>query len=108
MGVWRRIRKSKPKPKPKKMSLLTRLIDPLPGEEKLPVHQFMAGLAEVQRGHITKQQLIVEFNLNQAEQQQLNTWLNTGNTDRLEVHDILLLGENGNYPLSFVQSRLGL
>lgn len=90
------------------MSLLTRLVDPLPGEEKLPIHQFQAGIAEFKRGFITAQQFFNAFNLSASEQTQMTTWFSTGNTDRLQVHDILLLGEAGYYDVNTCKTRLGI
>jgi hypothetical protein len=90
------------------MSLLTRLIDPLPGEEKLPIHAFQAGIAEFKRGHVTAPQFFAAFNLSASEQTQMTTWFTTGNTERLEVHDILLLGESGLYDLNACKTRLGI
>ena len=92
------------------MSLLTRLIDPLDGEEKIPVHQFTAGLAEVFRGQITRSQFIAGFGIKPDEEAQLDSFIShlAGSTlTREEVHDVLLLAENGFRTPSQVLTRLG-
>jgi hypothetical protein len=94
-----------------RMSLLTRLIDPAEGEEKLPVHQFMAGLAEYKRGAITGPQLVEAFNLSGAEATQLQNFLDNLDGDAIDralIHDVLLLGETGLYSAAQVVSRLGV
>jgi len=95
------------------MSLLTRLIDPdlEAGEEKIPAHQFMAALAEYKRGAITGQQVVGAFDLSGAEATSLQSWLANLDTDvinRQLIHDVLLLGEAGLYPMPMVQNRLGV
>lgn len=96
------------------MSLLTRLVDPQPGEEKIAVHQFLAAIAEFTRGApgVTVQRFVEEFNLNAAEEAQLVAWYTTevatGNLTRERIHDVLLLGEVGIYSVSQVMSRLNL
>lgn len=97
------------------MSLLTRLIAPLPGEEKLPVHQFLASLAELVRGApgVTLGALHAAFNLNAAEQAQLLDFMASAQTGNLAVqrqviHDVLLLGEGGLYTVNQVITRLNL
>ena len=91
------------------MSLLDRLL----GNEdpKLPVHQFMAALAEYKRGAITKQNVIDAFLLSVPEGTSLQTFLtklDSDTIDRAFIHDVLLLGEAGYYTKSQVQTRLGL
>ncbi len=91
------------------MSLLTRLVAPLEEEIKLPVHQFMAGLAEYKRGEITGSALIIAFNLSVPEAAQLQAFLTNLDNDtinRAVIHDVLMLGEAGYYTLSQVQNRL--
>jgi hypothetical protein len=88
------------------------LIDRVLGQEepKLPVHQFMAALAEYKRGAITGAQVVSAFNLSQAETTQLQSFLSrldSNNLSREMIHDILMLGEYGLYNRSFVLSRLG-
>jgi hypothetical protein len=93
------------------MSLLTRLIDPLEGEEKLPVHQFMAALAEYKRGAVTGAQVVSAFNLSGSEATALQEFLTNLDSDainRAMIHDILMLGEDGQYPIATVRTRLGL
>lgn len=98
------------------MSLLSRLIDPAEGEEKIAVHSFMAALGEYARGApgVTLQALSTAFDLSASEQSQLGNFLSMvdakGATEKLlyrtEVHDVLLLGEAGLYDESQVMSRL--
>ncbi len=92
------------------MTLLTRLIAPLPGEVKLPVHQFMGELAEIRRGESTRAQLISEFNLSTPEETQLDlliAQMAADNVSRAEVHDVLLLGEYGLRTEAQVLTRFG-
>ena len=93
------------------MSLLTRLISPQPGETKLPVHQFMAALAEYKRGAITGSQVIMAFNLVGSETAALQDFLDNLDSDaidRSKLHDVLLLGETGLYDLNKIKSELGV
>jgi len=93
------------------MSLLTRLIEPAVGEEKIPVHQFMAALAEYKRGAVTGAQVVSAFGLSAQETTALQSFLNNldGNSiNRAMLHDVLMLAEAGLYPLSKVRSRLGV
>lgn len=93
------------------MSLLTRLISPSDPEDKLPVHTFMAALAEYKRGVITGQQVIDAFELDSAEATQLQNFLDnldTSSIDRTLIHDVLLLGEAGHYNEAQAKSRLGI
>ena len=93
------------------MSLLTRLIYPLDGETKLPVHQFMAGLAEYKRGAITGPQLATAFSLSETEEIQLQNFLTNLDTDAINreiLHDVLMLGEGKYYTIAQVQTRLGI
>lgn len=93
------------------MSLLTRLVNPNPGEDKLPVHQFMAGLAEYKRGAVTKNQFVNAFGLSGAEATQLDEFLSgldLDSTDRSLIHDVLMLAEAGYYTNAQVKARLGL
>lgn len=93
------------------MSLLTRLVDPQPGEEKLPVHQFQAALAELKRGApgVTVQTVATAFNLSAGEQTELASFVSTFYTDGINrdlIHDVLLLGEAGHYDLETCEERL--
>lgn len=98
------------------MSLLTRLIDPdeEAGEEKIPVHQFMAAITEYARGApgVTVSAIVTAFNLSPAEEAALTAWyiaeIQTGNLSREVVHDALLLGEGKQYTLNQVKNRLNL
>lgn len=93
--------------------MVTRLVSPLEGEAKLPVHQFTAALAEYVRGEVTGAQMVTFFNLSASEQTTLTTWLSnidssgrTAQDIRTEVEDILELGEQGLYDEATVTSRL--
>ncbi len=92
------------------MSLLTRLIDPHPNnEERLPVHQFMAALAEYKRGAITGTQVASAFNLSAGETTALQEFLDnldTSTIDRAKIHDVLMLGSYGLYTITKVRTEL--
>lgn len=93
------------------MSLLTRLIAPVGEEEKIPVHQFMAALAEHRRGSpdMLLADIHAAFNLDAGEQATLATVIQNHNLDGISrelIHDVLMLGEQGIYTLAEVQSRL--
>lgn len=80
------------------MSLLTRLVKPVAGEIKIPVHQFMAALAEYKRpdGLMTGVRLATTFDLSSAEITQLQNFLDRVDNDsitREEIHDVLMLAE---------------
>lgn len=97
------------------MSLLTRLVDPLEGEEKIPVHQFVGGLREIQRGHVTAGQFATFYELTPGEEAAATAWymanlvpVGSSVLETEEVEDVLLLGETGAYSLATVQSRLNL
>ena len=97
------------------MSLVTRLVAPLEGEDKLPVHQFTAGIAEVRRGEISGAEMASRFGLSAGEITALNNWFSAmdagGQTPteiRTETEDVLMLGERGYYSLAEVNTRLGL
>ncbi len=89
------------------------LIDRVLGTEepKIPVHQFMAALAEYKRGAISGAQIVSTFGLSGPEATALQQFLINldGDTiNRAMIHDILLLGETGLYTKTNVMSRLGL
>jgi hypothetical protein len=90
------------------MSLLTRLVAPLEGEIKLPVHQFMAEMAELQRGEIVKQKIVDDFLLTAAEELNLDAFIAEMGVsfDRNEFHDVMMMGERGLYTPAEVQFRL--
>lgn len=93
------------------MSLLTRLIAPSDSEEKLPVHTFMAALAEYKRGAITGQNVVDAFELSVSEATQLQDFLDNldaSSIDRTLIHDVLLLGEAGHFNESQAKGRLGI
>ncbi len=91
------------------MSLLDRLL----GTEnpKLPVHQFMAALAEYERSAITKQNIVDTFDLDETEATALQDFLDeidASNIGRAQIHDVLMLGESGLYTKIQVKNRLGV
>lgn len=91
------------------MTLLNRLLGT--EDPKLPIHQFMAALAEYKRTSITGQQVIDAFGLDAGEATALSEFLDNldGDTiDRAKIHDVLLLGETGLYPKAKVKTELGL
>lgn len=91
------------------MSLLTRLVAPLDGETKLPVHQFTAELAEVWRGEITKAKMVADFNLTPEEETTLDAMIAAigANTfTRQEFHDVMMMGESGFYTPAEITTRL--
>lgn len=93
------------------MGLLTRLVAPLPGEAKLPVHQFMAALSEFKRGapNVTLQSIVTGFGLSAGEATELQTFLSNlllGLIDAQQLHEVLLMGEMGLYTVSDCSSRL--
>lgn len=95
------------------MSLMTRLVAPLPGEDKLPVHQFMASLAELKRGApgVTQGSIATSFNLSASEQTQLANFVTqqtSGAINREMIHDVLMLGELGAYTVQQCLNRLGV
>jgi hypothetical protein len=91
------------------MALLDRVLGT--EEPKIPIHQFMAALAEYKRGEVTKQNVVDSFSLSAGESTALQTWLDSLDIDainRAMIHDVLLLGETGLYSKTQVQSRLGV
>jgi hypothetical protein len=93
------------------MSLLSRLVEPAEGEEKIPSHQFMAALAEYKRGAVTGAQVASAFNLSPTETTQLQGWLDNLDDDTINrqiVHDVLMLAEYGLYTQTQVATRLSV
>lgn len=93
------------------MSLLGRLVNPSEGETKLPVHQFMAELAELQRGEILVAKMYADFDLDATEQTQLDNFIiemTGGNFNREEFHDVMMMGEKGFYSEAEILTRLGI
>jgi hypothetical protein len=93
------------------MSLLSRLVDPAPGEEQIPVHQFMAAVAELKRAApgVSIASIVTAFSLTPGEQTELEGLVNSAYLDKIDgnmLHDVLLLGEGGQYSLAACQSRL--
>ena len=96
------------------MSLLTRLTFPLSGEEKIPVHQFVALVSELLRGApgVDIQTLSASLALSVEEKAEFTAWYvdeyAPGVVGSSEVHDVLMLAESGIYTLSEARSRLGM
>jgi hypothetical protein len=96
------------------MSLLSRLVDPQEGEDRIPVHSFMAAVAEFKRGApgVNAASIAASFNLSAGETTALTTWYTTfvatDLVSRELVHDVLMLGADGKYTVAQVQNRLGL
>lgn len=93
------------------MSLLTRLVSPAVGEEKISVHQFTAALGELRRGapDMLLADVHAAFNLDAGEQVTLASIVKNYNLDgitREVLHDVLMLGEQGLYTVAEVQARL--
>jgi len=95
--------------KDNKMALIDRLLGT--EDPKLPVHQFMAALAEYKRGAITGANIVSAFGLSAGEAISLQSFLNnldSSSIDRTLIHDVLLLGESGYYTKTQVTTRLGI
>jgi len=91
------------------MSLLTRLVAPEAGEIKLPVHQFMAELAEVNRGEITKAKMVTDFIITTEEEVTLDAMIaaiGAATFTRQEFHDVMMMGEMGFYTPAEITTRL--
>ena len=93
------------------MGLLTRLTVPLEGEEKIAAHQFMALVAEYQRGvaSVTRDFIASTFDITGAELTELDSVLTeivSRRTNRALLHDVLLVGEYGIYNLQKVSNRI--
>lgn len=93
------------------MSLLTRLVAPAAGEVQIPIHQFQAALRELKRGApgVTVTTIGDAFALSAGERTELQTLVDSQYLDLIDaelLHDVLLLGERGQYTLQAVQDRL--
>lgn len=93
------------------MSLLSRLVAPAVGEVKLPVHQFMAALAELKRGApgVDVASISSAFDLTAGEQTELATLVTNHYLDlvsREMIHDVLMLGEDNLYTVQQCEARL--
>lgn len=93
------------------MSLLTRLVDPQPGETKIAVHAFMAAVSELKRGApgVTITTVGDAFNLSVQERTDLAVVVGNNFTDGISrelIHDVLILGEENLYTLAQCQARL--
>jgi hypothetical protein len=97
------------------MSLLTRLVAPLEGEIKLPVHQFTAAIAEYKRSAttMTGADLVSKFDLTGGEITTLQQWQTIIDSSpespsaiRGQLEDVFILGERGQYSMVEVESRL--
>ena len=95
------------------MGLVTRLVSPLEGEAKLPVHQFTAGIAEYKRGALLGSELVSKFGIVGDEITTLQQWQTVIDASgepaaawRSQLEDLFCMGETGYYSLVEVQSRL--
>lgn len=95
------------------MGLVTRLVSPLEGEAKLPVHQFTMAIAEYKRGVLSGAELVSKFGLLGAEVTTLQQWQTVIDASgepaagwRSQLEDIFGLGELDYYTLAEVQGRL--
>lgn len=97
------------------MALVERLLGT---EKKIPVHSFMAAMGELQRGEVTRVQVIAAFELDTSATAQLDVLIAHVQAMpaaerfkfRTELHDVLLLAEDGlayNTPAALV-GRLAL
>jgi hypothetical protein len=85
-------------------------------EPKIPVHAFMAAMAEIRRGHGTRNQFVTIFQLDAAAQADLDviiTRFSGGNPlTGVELHDVLLLADAKAVPVyktvAALKTRLGV
>lgn len=95
------------------MGLVTKLVEPLAGEDRLPVHQFMACLAEAKRGApgVNVTTIGAFFELTPGEITSLQEFYDNFNGSqftREQIHDVLMMGEYGIYTVQNVKNRLNL
>lgn len=85
-------------------------------DNKIAVHVFGAGLSELARGAVTKQQLVDAFNLDAAEETELDAIIATyqGLGSAVEqyrfigkLEDVMILSESGFYTEAKAKSELG-
>src|SRR5688572_17014692 len=93
------------------MSLISRLVAPGPSEEAIPIHQFMAAVAELKRGSpsLTMAEVVTAFDLSAAEEDELEALVNSAylnQVSRERVHDVLMLGAKSIYTVQEVEDRL--
>lgn len=85
------------------MGLYEKLVGSDPQDVSIPVHQFMAAVAERDRGVLNRQDLIDTFNIETADLEELDTILDKADSLAADrqfefgrmLHDILLLSEAG-------------
>jgi len=84
-------------------------------EPRIPVHAFMAALAERKRGRVTAQQIVTVFNLDAAaitDASALNARFDdvVNPLTGVEVHDVLLLADAGlaYTTVTTLKNRLGV
>jgi len=85
-------------------------------EPKIPVHAFMAAMAEIKRGFGTRAQFVTVFQLDAAAQADLDALIarfNGGNAlTGVELHDVLLLADSKSVPVyktvAAIKARLGV
>lgn len=93
------------------MSLLSRLTVPADGEAKIPVHQFMAAVAEYKRGApgVTLASITAAFGLSGQEVTDLGTLAAIYVSDQITremIHDVLMLGEAAIYDFNTCLARI--
>ena len=95
------------------MALINRLtgLEMVAGETKLPVQYAISVLLEYHRGHLSFEDVVSAFGLDEVETGALVAWMQStvgAGMEVQEVENILLLGEAGVYDLRRVKDRLGL
>ena len=94
------------------MTLLDRLMNLQgPDENNVPVHSFIAALAEYRRQAVTAIQVKDAFDLSATEATHLQEFLDNldaDTIDRAKLSDVLTLGAEGYYPKAKVKTELGL
>lgn len=95
------------------MGVVTKLTKPLPGEEKVSVHDFQAACGEYFRKapNFDLQKILGAFGFDQRDIEILQKFLDNldqGKITSAEVHDVLLLGESGIYSPEECMDRLQL
>ncbi len=87
------------------MGLVDRLLPSTTEEDerKIPVHAFMASMGELERGQVTREDIIAMFNLDSNDINDLDNLITKAQqmsaSERFkfarELHDVLLLAEGG-------------
>lgn len=98
------------------MGLISRITNPQPGEVVIPIHEFASIVWEFHRGApgVTVDRIASTLILDAGEVSRLSTWyttqIRTGNVDRDELEDVLILGKAFPtlYTPSYINTRIGL